>query len=493
MSPEIERRPAIAGVAQITQKLDDPRLARSPLELMEQAVRDAAEDAGAPKLVESLDAILMPQGIWRHADPGRLLAERLGSPAAKTALGALSGHIVQVLIDHACREIAAGRADVIAIAGGESEHSRRRLARLGVPLHWEDRTAGEPDLRFGSFGHARAPEEERAGLVNATTLFALCDTALRHARGESPSAHRDRLARIQCEMSRIARDHPRAWIREAPSAERIREPGPGNRMVNYPYTKLMTSNIAVDQAAALLVCSERAMRRFGVADEKRVFLRAATEMSHGTGLRERDALHHHPGQALAARRALELARLEPDAIDHVDLYSCFPFAVQAGATALGVGLDPLPSLTGGMTFFGGPLGSYVLHSKASLVERLRSDPGSIGAIGSLGGHFAHFGWGIYSTDPGDAPGPIVEDVSAAFAALPRRPLRDGHAGPVVVESYTVAVDPTGPQHATFTALAPEGHRVFARSEDPSLMQALLADEDACGRAARVAGGLIELA
>lgn len=293
-------------------------------------------------------------------------------------------------------------------------------------------------------------------------------------------------------MSRIASEHPRAWIREAPSAQRIREPGPGNRMVNYPYTKLMTSNIAVDQAAALIVCSERAMRRFGVPEEKRVFLRAATEMGHGIGLRERDVLHRHPGQRLAAARALELARLSPDALDHVDVYSCFPFAVQAGAEALGVGLDPLPSLTGGMTFFGGPLGSYVLHSKASLVERLRSDPGSLGAIGSLGGHFAHFGWGLYSTDPGDEPFPLVEDVSERVAALPRRPLRDAYAGPAVVEAYTVAVGPEGPQHVTLTALAPEGQRVFARSQDPSLMQALLADEELCGRTARIEDGLAEL-
>lgn len=492
MPPELDRRPALAGVAQITQKLEDPRLARSPIELMEQAIRDAAEDAGAPKLVESLDAIYVPKGIWRHADPGRILAERLGSPAAKTALGALSGHIVQVLVDQACREIAAGRADVVAITGGESEHSRRRLERMGVPLHWDDRTAGEPDLRFGRFDYVRAREEERAGLVNATTLFALCDTSLRHERGESPAAHRDRLAALQHGMSRIAREHPQAWIRDAPSAERIREPGPGNRMVNYPYTKLMTSNIAVDQAAALIVCSERAMRRFGVPEEKRVHLRAATEMGHATGLRERDVLHRNPGQALAAQRALELARLSPDALDHVDVYSCFPFAVQAGAAALGVGLDPLPSLTGGMTFFGGPLGSYVLHSKVSLALRLRSDPGSIGVIGSLGGHFAHFGWGIYSTDPGDEPFPLVEDVSARMAALPRRPLQDAYAGPAVVESYTLAVGPDGPQSITLSALTPEGSRVFARSEDTLLMQALLADEDLCGRPARIADGVAEL-
>lgn len=486
------RRPVIAGIAQLTQKIDDPKLALSPLALMEQAIRDAAEDAGAPGLVKSLDAIYVPMGIWRQTNPGRLLAERLGCPAARTLLGALSGHIVQVLVDRACKEIAAGRADVIAIAGGESENSRRRLKRRGLAIHWDDESGGEPDERVGKFEHVRMTEEERAGLVNASTLFALCDTSLRHTRGESPAAHRDRLARLQADMSRIARTNAHAWIRDGVEASRIREPGPGNRMVNYPYTKLMTSNIAVDQGAALILCSEDAATHFGVPAAKRIHLRAATEMSHSTRLTEREHLHHHPGQALAARRALELARLGPEDLDHVDVYSCFPFAVQAGAAALGLPLDPPPTVTGGMTFFGGPLGSYVLHSKASLFERLRAEPGSIGAIGSLGGQYAHFGYGVYSTDPGTDPLPIVEDVSDAYAAMPRRTIRDGHAGPVRIESYTVDVGHEGPRQVTITTLTDDGVRVFGRSSDPDLMKSLLSDEDICGLPAHVRDGIVSL-
>ncbi|MBK7948449.1 MAG: hypothetical protein IPK00_06820 [Deltaproteobacteria bacterium] len=495
MSSPLDRRPVIVGLAQITQKPEDPRLAKSPIELMEQAIRDAAQDAGAPKLVGALDGVYVPKGLWRHADPGRLLATRLGSPAAKSMLGALSGHIVQVLIDRACQAIAEGRADVIAIAGGESENSRRRLERAGRAQPWDDATAGEPDERVGRFDYHRMEEEERAGIVSATALFALCDTSLRRAHGESPAAHRDRLAALQVGMSRIARENRHAWIRDEQDPARIREPGPGNRMVHYPYTKLMTSNIAVDQAAALIVCSERAALRFGIPAEKRVHLRAATEMSHGARLGERDVLHRHPGQVLAAQRALELAGIGPDDLDHVDAYSCFPFAVQAGAAALGLGLDPLPSVTGGMTFFGGPLGSYVVHSKANLFERLRADPGSIGVVGSLGGHYAHFGYGVYSTDPGELARPIVEDVSAEFAAMPRRALREApsdRVGPVVVETYTVEVGHDGPKRLVLATLTPEGHRVFARSHDPDLMQAALADEDLCGRSGRVADGIAEL-
>jgi acetyl-CoA C-acetyltransferase len=165
---------------------------------------------------------------------------------------------------------------------------------------------------------------------------------------------------------------------------------------------------------------------------------------------------------------LELADLTPAELDHVDVYSCFPFAVQAGALALGLGLDPLPSVTGGMTFFGGPLGSYVMHSKVSLFERLRAEPGSVGVVGSLGGHYAHFGYGIYSTE-------------------------QGREGPVAIESYTVAVGHDGPSKITFATLTDDGVRVFARSYDRDLMRSILADEDICGRRGKIAGGILEVA
>lgn len=486
------RRPAIAGIGQLVQCVEDPREAAEPLALMERAIRLAAEDAGAPKLVESLDAIFVPQGLWKYGDPGRLLGQRLGSPNARTTIGAISGHIVQLLVNLACREIAAGRADVIAIVGGESENSKRRLKRSESALHWNDHIPGEPDHRIGDVKFLRTPDEQEAGILNATSVFSICDVSLRHSQGLTPAAHRDQISDLAHRMSQVATKNPYAWIQHEVSAEEIRNPSPTNRMVNYPYTKLMTSNISVDQSAALILCSAEAATRFGVPEGKRVYLRASTEMSKTVLLSERDVLHRHPGQVLAADRVLELARTNADDLDHVDLYSCFPFAIQAGAAALGIATDPVPSLTGGMTFFGGPFGNYVLHSKASMVERLRADPGSMGAIGSVGGSFAHFSYGLYSTDAGEHEGPQIEDVSNEFAAMPRRRYANGYAGLATIEAYSVIVMHEGPYQASFAALTDAGERVWGRSHDPDLMTALLADEEACGRTADFQGGIVDL-
>ena len=76
MASSTSRRPTIAGIAQIVQRVEDPREAAEPLALMERAIRNAAEDAGAPKLVASLDAIYVPQSLWRYDDPGRRDCDR---------------------------------------------------------------------------------------------------------------------------------------------------------------------------------------------------------------------------------------------------------------------------------------------------------------------------------------------------------------------------------------------------------------------------------
>jgi acetyl-CoA C-acetyltransferase len=490
--PIAPRLPAIVGSAQRTQRVDDPREALSPLGLMEQSLRAAAEDAGAPKLLEELDAILVPRGLWRYGDPGRLLAERVGAGAVTTVLGSVSGHIVQTLVDWGVKEIAAGRKDVVAVVGAESENSKRRMKRRGIPLTWDDKIPGEPDLHIGYEKFGVLEHERKAGVFQARNSFALCDTAWRHARGESPSEHRTRISELASRLSAVAARNPNAWIDRHVPAEEIRTATPRNRMVSYPYTKLMTSNIAVDQGAALILCSREVAERHGISESRRVYLRAATEMHHLVSLSERERLYHHPGMRLAGQRVLERMDVSPDALDFVDLYSCFPFAVQAGAEAVGLDESRDLTVTGGLTFGGGPFANYVIMSIARSVELLREKPGSLSLVGSIGGTFAKFAFGVFSTDPGNGEPPVIEDLSEQVAALPTHAYAEDPDGAATVESYVVDVAATGPTSATFAALNERGERVFAKSEDLELMEALLADEDACGRAAQVSEGILSL-
>ena len=135
-------------------------------------------------------------------------------------------------------------------------------------------------------------------------------------------------------------------------------------------------------------------------------------------------------------------------------------------------------------------------SLANYLVSLRGKPYFLDFVwdGQVGGWNAALAsyYGIYSTEPGESVAPLVEDVGDAYAAMPRRPLSPGYEGPVTVEACTVAVEHDGPRLATVTTLTPDGRRVFARSHDTSLMHAILADEEICGRKASVADGIVQV-
>ena len=124
---------------------------------------------------------------------------------------------------------------------------------------------------------------------------------------------------------------------------------------------------------------------------------------------------------------------------HVDLYSCFPAAVQIAADALGlpVGDPKRPlSVTGGLTFAGGPGNNYGTHAVATLVGRLREDPDAYGLSTSLGWFATKHALGIYSATP---PARAYRALQPVLEPAPSRPALTEYAGPGVLEAATVAV------------------------------------------------------
>ena len=89
---------------------------------------------------------------------------------------------------------------------------------------------------------------------------------------------------------------------------------------------------------------------------------------------ERWNLHESPALAIAARRVEQMIGRPIRDAELIDLYACFPFAVQTQARALGLASDAEITLTGGMRFAGGPWNNYVTHMIANLVTRVREAP-----------------------------------------------------------------------------------------------------------------------
>lgn len=92
-------------------------------------------------------------------------------------------------------------------------------------------------------------------------------------------------------VSAVAADNPHAWIRNPVTADEIWQPGPQNRMVSWPYTKLMNSNNMVDQGAALLLTSVERATRLRIPAERWVYPQAGTDAHDTPAVADRHRLH----------------------------------------------------------------------------------------------------------------------------------------------------------------------------------------------------------
>ena len=128
------RTPVVIGVAQAMQKPDDLGDAIEAVAMMEQAVRDAATDAGAPGLLTKLDHIGVVQGAWKYTDPARIIADRVGAPGARTSVSANGGNTPQSYLNALAARIKSGEMETAVFVGAETIWSRRRQRRAGMPV-----------------------------------------------------------------------------------------------------------------------------------------------------------------------------------------------------------------------------------------------------------------------------------------------------------------------------------------------------------------------
>ena len=77
--------------------------------------------------------------------------------------------------------------------------------------------------------------------------------------------------------------------------------------------------------------------------------------------------------------------------------------MQVAAKELGLDLKQPLTITGGLTFAGGPLNNYVMHAIARIVEVLRKDPGKHGMVTANRGYLTKHAHGIYSSTPPQHP------------------------------------------------------------------------------------------
>ncbi len=472
------RTPVLVGVGVADQRHDDPLAGTDAVGLMRAALDAAAADAGAggPALLDRVDEVIVPEGIWATRDPGRhVLAGR--SPDARSVLVAV-GVLQQSAFTRAAAAVRTGEADVVVVCGGEAKWRSLRAQVRGVEVpETRDRDGRRADVVLAPGADVLGPVEIERGLAAPTHQYAVMESALRHDAGRSPAAHARHVAALVAGMSEVAAGNPRAWNPHATTVDEVL----AAPLVAEPYTKPCCAQWNVDQAAAFVLCAAEVAEGAGVAHDRWLFPAASVESNLMVPLTERAALHRSFAAAEVGRALGRLAGRPVAEVDLLELYSCFPAALQIQCRELGLG-DRAGSeltVTGGMHFAGGPLNSFTLQALARIVDELRGHPDATALLTSISGMMTKVGGGLWSSSP--PPGGFrAEDVTDAVrAATATMSVDRDHTGEAIIAGYTVGHRGGEPVDAVVIADAPAGTRAVATSVDPSIV-ATLRDGEWCG-------------
>jgi acetyl-CoA C-acetyltransferase len=466
-----DQTPVIVGVGLISQRVEHSLEAEEPIELMIRAAQRAGEDSGRPSILRDVERIYVPIGRWRYRNPAGLIAKALQAKQAAT-VSALVGVSQQSVITDACSRIAEGEISTALVAGGEAGYRLLRSRIEGTELH--DRVSADLADVVWKPDRDIVPDFEReSGLgSDAVGYYAILESAYRFARGISRSARDRSIAAQYHALSRIAAENPDAWDDEVTPVETIL----GGRKLADPYGKFHVANWSVDQGSALLLMSLGAARKAGVPPSKIVYAHSSAEANHMVNVSARAELERCPGAEASARAALDLAGCRSSELDWVELYSCFPVAMDVYAEALGLSPDAPRSFTGGMPFAGGPFNNFVLHATAQLIKRLRSRPDARGLVSTVSGVLTKQGFSIWGSAPNPNGYGSIDVTDQVRRSTKERPIATDYRGSGRIAGYTVMHDRTGPQVGVAVIDTDDSRRTVARTEDPAVMAAMAAEE-----------------
>lgn len=456
------RVPVLIGIGEILDRPANDLDGLDSFDLMVAALKAAEADAGAPVL-DALDWLGVEDQIsFPDPAPHERVAERLGHrPARLVKTFEASGDGPIQLINDAANLIGRGEIALAATVGGEALRTAARRAQADIAAGREPPKSAIADVAEA----AAKPLARLHGLFTPIDVYPLYENAARAAWGQTLAEGQAESGAIGEGFSRVAADNPHAWIRKPVSAETIASATPDNRMVSFPYTKMMVANAGVNMGAAIIVASLAKARELGITEDRIVYVGAGAAAHEHEDFLLRDSYARAASLETTVVTALERNGLERGDIDHVELYSCFPIVPKLARRVLGWPLDRPCSVYGGLTFGGGPIGNCMMHAAARMVARLR-EGGEHGLIVANGGYATHSHSMVFSRKPVPA-GTFPQDYDVQALADARRgetpELLQRYEGPGTIETYTIPFDRHGqPRHATIVGRTPAGARFLAR-------------------------------
>ncbi|MFV0294642.1 MAG: acetyl-CoA acetyltransferase [Hyphomicrobiaceae bacterium] len=482
------RIPVLVGAGQVTQREPDPKAAMGPMDLTAAACRNAAEDSGAGQaLLEALDTVVVMRSFsdtsWRFKspfggpkNPPKSLAGRLGASAAKRLVYTHpGGNMPQWCVTQLFQMVTRGEVSAALVCGGEALATQKAAERAKVALDWNEDAGGTYE-DWGVSTRGWNDAEERHRMAGAIFAYPLFENGIRGHLKRTIPEHMQACGKLFSHFAAVAAKNPLADRRKGYSSEDIATVSADNPFIGFPYTKLMNSNAFIDQAAAVMLTSVAKARELGIPEKNWVYLHGCGDAYDHWYISDRKNFHSSPAMRTVARETFEMAGMSLADMDFIDLYSCFPSAVEIACMENRIDLDDPRGLTvtGGLPYFGGPGNNYVTHSIAEMVQKVRGKPGSKGLVTANGNYVTKQSAGIYSTDAPSKPfaPKNPKGYQAAIDADKGPETIDAPSGKAVIETYTVMHDRKGPSYAILFARDQQGRRFIANTPDD---QSLLRD------------------
>jgi acetyl-CoA C-acetyltransferase len=457
-----DRIPVIVGVGEILDRPKEITEGLEPLTLLEQALRRAEQDSGATLLgdIGSLDIVNFLS--WRYRDPEKQLAARLGIAPSHAYYGPVGGESPIRYLHEAALRIARGECSAAAVCGAEAQSTATKAERAGVNLPW---TPFAHDVEEPKRGAAfQKPLAVKLGVFRPVTVYPFYEAASAAHWGQTPREAMAESGELWATYSSVASHNPNAWLKRQFTPDEITTPSPDNRLIAWPYTKLMVANPTVNMSAAVLLTSRAKARAAGIAEDRLVYPLGGASAEEPRDYLVRDQFFESHAQNAVLRAVMDLVGGDGRAFDAIELYSCFPCVPKMARRTLGLGADVQPTVTGGLTFFGAPLNTYMTHAACAMVRKLRNGA-KLGLLYGQGGFVTKHHALVLSRQPPRER--LSQDTSVqAEAVRHRRAVPDFVTeanGKGTVESFTVIYGRNGEvEHGVAMLRTADNARTLAR-------------------------------
>ena len=457
-----DRIPVIVGIGEITDRPKEIAEGLEPLALLIEALKRAEADSGAKLLGEigSLDIVNFLS--WRYRDPEIQLSDRLGIKPKHAYYGPVGGESPIRYLHEAAQRIARGECGVAAVCGAEAQSTATKAERAGLTLPWTPFAHDVPEPKRGAA--FQKPMAVKLGVFRPITVYPFYEAATSAHWGQTPREAMAESGQLWSTYSNVASHNPNAWLKRRFSPEEITTPTRDNRLIAWPYTKLMVANPTVNMGAALLMTSLAKARAAGIPEDRLVHVWGGASAEEPRDYLIRDQFFESHPQNAVLNAIMDLVGGDGKAFDAIELYSCFPCVPKMARRTLGLGPDVQPTVTGGLTFFGAPLNTYMTHAACAMVRKLRNGA-KLGLLYGQGGFVTKHHALVLSHQPRQHE--LTQDGSVQAEA-------DGHRGAVpefvteadgkgAVESFTVIYGRNGEvEHGVVMLRISDNARALAR-------------------------------